>query len=88
MEKNNRDIDLDELDELPDVVLGDKTRAFRLEREGNGKARLIDSESEKKEARKQEPKTASEEFAFTRSLNTEDVRKEEDKACSETPSVP
>ena len=89
MEKNNRDIDLDELDELPDVVLGDKTRAFRLEREGNGKARLIDSESEKKEERKQEPKPASEDFAFTRSLNTEDVRKEEsqEEKTQETETV-
>ena len=89
MEKNNRDIDLDELDELPDVVLGDKTRAFRLEREGNGKARLIDPEDEKKEERKQEPKPASEDFAFTRSLNTEDVRKEEsqEEKTQETETV-
>ena len=32
--KRDGDIDLDELDELPDVVLGEKTRALRVKREG------------------------------------------------------
>lgn len=29
--RRESDIDLDELDELPDVVLGEKTRALRVE---------------------------------------------------------
>lgn len=79
MMKNDHDIDLDELDELPDVVLGDKTRAMRIEREGNGKARLVDplKEPQKKEETK---KTQSgDEFIFTRSLDVNEVKNEEEK---------
>ena len=79
MMKNDHDIDLDELDELPDVVLGEKTRAMRIEREGNGKARLVDplKEPEKKEEKKKPQ--PSDEFRFTRSIDVDEVKKEEEK---------
>lgn len=79
MTKNDRDIDLDELDELPDVVLGDKTRAMRIEREGNGKARLVDPLKKTEKPEEKKKPQDNEEFRFTRSLDVNEVKEEEEK---------
>lgn len=64
--KRDGDIDLDELDELPDVVLGEKTRALRVEREG-GRIHLKETETVKEDI--PEEKEMPEDFQFTRSLD-------------------
>ena len=76
MMKNDHDIDLDELDELPDVVLGDKTLAMRIEREGDGKARLVNPVKE--DTKKEKKPAGNEEFRFTRSLDVEEIKDSEE----------
>ena len=77
--KTDHDIDLDELDELPDVVLGEKTRALRIEREG-GIIHLHEEETQKPEM--EEEKEMPEDFQFTRSLDArriaEELKKQEE----------
>ena len=77
--KRDGDIDLDELDELPDVVLGEKTRALRVEREG-GRIHLKETETVKEDI--PEEKEMPEDFQFTRSLDArriaEELKKQEE----------
>ena len=72
--KRDGDIDLDELDELPDVVLGEKTRALRVKREG-GTIRLQESMEENMEDTDME-KEMPEDFQFTRSLDARRIAEE------------
>ena len=83
--RRESDIDLDELDELPDVVLGEKTRALRVEREG-GRIHLKETEDVKDE--QSEEKEMPEDFQFTRSLDAkkiaEELKKAEEAEAKET----
>ena len=83
--RRESDIDLDELDELPDVVLGEKTRALRVEREG-GRIHLKETEDVKDE--QSEEKEMPEDFQFTRSLDAkkiaEELKKVEEAEAKET----
>ena len=87
--KRDGDIDLDELDELPDVVLGEKTRALRVKREG-GTIRLQESMEENMEDTDME-KEMPEDFQFTRSLDArriaEEMKKQEEAEAKQAKTV-
>ena len=87
--KRDGDIDLDELDELPDVVLGEKTRALRVKREG-GTIRLQESIEENMEDTDME-KEMPEDFQFTRSLDArriaEEMKKQEEAEAKQAKTV-
>ncbi|MGM9940977.1 MAG: endolytic transglycosylase MltG [Bulleidia sp.] len=72
MAKNRTDIDLDELDELPDVVLGEETRALRIQREGSYDESLINPE----EPEIRPIQNQSDDFQFTRSLDAKRIAEE------------
>lgn len=83
--KRDGDIDLDELDELPDVVLGEKTRALRVKREG-GTIRLQEPTEDNVEDTDRE-KEMPEDFQFTRSLDArriaEELKKQEEAEAAQ-----
>lgn len=72
MAKNRTDIDLEELDELPDVVLGEETRALRIQREGSYDESLMNPQ----EPVIQPIQNQSDDFQFTRSLDAKRIAEE------------
>jgi UPF0755 protein len=74
-DKDRKDIDFDELDELPDVVLGDETRAIRTIHENGGtteEIRAIQEEHEKALKKAEEPEPAVDEEEIPASLLDDD----------------
>lgn len=72
MAKNRTDIDLEELDELPDVVLGEETRALRIQREGSYDESLMNPQ----EPVIQPIQNQSDDFQFTRSVDAKRIAEE------------